>query len=426
MFRQIRNQLYTFTRSIISSIAFYPTFISLGFLVLSMTLLTLENNEVTNLINEIAPTFVLNNAETARAILTTLVGGILSLTVFSFSMVMLLLSQASSNFSPRLLPGLISDKRNQIVLGIYLGTIIFNIIVLTSIHPNSDKYTLHGFSIVLGIILGIFCLGMFVYFIHTISTAIQISSILEKIFKQSKDRINELIEQERKEAETLDTTSDQWEVYQVEEAGYYQDSNLQSALEIVDDLEANLVIIPYKGEYLLPNTNLFAVDKKLDEDAISTIKNLFVFSGEQKADSNYVLGIRQITEVGIKAMSPGINDPGTAVITIDYLTELLSLRLKLDDKEVYESKDSSFKVELRTVDFSQILNQMMASYRQYCKHDFILMEKLILMLKYLRKQETIDESNYDAIEEQLAILKEDVENNMSNSHDRAALIELID
>ena len=94
---KLKNYFLSIYRAVLSSIAFYPAIISLGFLVLAILALTLESNGLTQYLLDNAPFLVINNADTARTILSTFIAGLLSLTVFSFSMVMLILNQASSN-----------------------------------------------------------------------------------------------------------------------------------------------------------------------------------------------------------------------------------------------------------------------------------------------------------------------------------------
>jgi|TARA_R110000737_G_scaffold216770_1_gene233186 uncharacterized membrane protein len=356
--------------------------------------------------------------------LGTLIGGIISLTVFSFSMVMVLLSQASAIFSPRLLPGLISDKRNQIVLGIYLGTIIFNIIVLISILPTGDEYTLNGFSVLMGIVFGVISLSMFVFFIHSISTGIQINNILDKIYDQTKLRIQFLIEQERQESTPIETDKN-WNSLFSKKSGYYQGVNLEGLLTFIEENKLNVLVLPYKGKYLLNNMEIIHYDQQIDEDKKVQLRDFFIYSTTNSVSENYVMGIRQISEVGIKAMSPGINDPGTAVMTIDYLTELLALRMQIDETEVYMCSDGEHKVELTTVDFDELMYQCLAAYRQYCKHDIILMEKIVLMLKYLLIQTYSIESYITTLTTQLKIVESDIRSNIDNETDRDKLIGLI-
>lgn len=424
MLYRIKNRLLEFYLDIVSSIAFYPSIIASGMLFLALGLLSWEDTNVTNFLNEHAAFLVINNAETARTILGTLIGGIISLTVFSFSMVMVLLNQASTNFSPRLLPGLISDKRNQVVLGLYIGTILYNIIVLISILPDGNEYTLNGFSVLIGIVLGIGCLGMFVFFIHTISTGIQINVILDKIYIETKKRLLDQIDQERDVDESLDI-DDNWIMLTSDKTGYFQGVNLDNLLSFVAEHKLNVQIIPYKGQYLLPNMPLIKYSKKLEESQKNQLSQFILYSNKNTTSDNYVMGIRQITEVGIKAMSPGINDPGTAVMTIDFLTELLALRMRIDDHEIYIVPEGKFKIELKTVNFDELIFQCLAAYRQYCKHDLILMEKLILMIRYLLKQACKHEKYYDDLREQLSIIEDDIKSNIQNKVDINKLVGLI-
>lgn len=425
MIQDLKNKFYNIYIAVISSIAFYPTLIAIGITLIAALLLSFEDNETTKFLIEKTPYLVINNADTARSILSTLIGGIISLTVFSFSMVMILLNQASSNFSPRLLPGLISDKRNQVVLGVYIGTIIYNIIILISILPTGDEYTLNGFSVLVGIVLGVICLCMFVFFIHSISTNIQIGQVLDKIFERGRQRILYLIEQERKEAPPLDTDKGDWYTINNENAGYYQGVNLEGLLTLIEKLKVNIVIEPFKGKYLLPDMALMKIDRKLKKEEIKVLTEYLIISSNNNYTENYLVNIKQISEVGIKAMSPGINDPGTAVITLDYLTELLSLRLQLDEIEVYQSDSKEYRVELKTVDFDSLLFQVLAAYRQYCKHDIILVEKMIMMLRYLQTCNNDNDYYKSIIESELENIKEDFSVSIENKFDREKLEHLL-
>ena len=426
MIGSIKNKLITIYQKIVSSIAFFPSLILIGFVILAAIMLSIEDQEMTKFLLDKAPFLVINNADTARSLLATLIGGLLSLMVFSFSMVMMILNQASTNFSPRLLPNLISDKRNQIVLGAYLGTIVYNILILMSILPDGNKYTLNGLSILLGIVLAMICLVLFIYFIHTISNGIQINNILNKIFDQTKNRILFLIEKERQETDAPLINDDQWHYVKSDKAGFYQGINLKGLLEHCENHKVHLKIFPYKGDYQLPMVDVFAITTRFSEEEASRLREYFIYDSSHDVSDNHVLGIKQITEVGVKAMSPGINDPGTAAITIDYMTELIALRMKLREKEIYKKEGGEYTVQLRSVPFKKLMHDMLGAYRQYCKHDIILMEKMIYMLQYLLRQETQSNEYYSVLKNELQIVKEDIEKNINNSADKKILIDSID
>lgn len=427
MIERVRNRLAEVWKRMVSSIAFYPSLITIALFLLSFVMLNIDGPDVTAFLEEHAPFLVLNDADTARAILTTLIGGIISLTVFSFSMVMLLLNQASSNFSPRLLPGLISNRQNQFVLGVYIGTILFNIIILISILPGENKYELKTLSILLGIILGLFCLGLFVFFIHSISTKIQIDHILSKIYRSAKsnllDRISEFdLGDKLNEGEDTEYIS----FVKSARTGYFGGVLVDGLRRFIDDRPGKVRVLVRKGEYVLEDMEVMALSIDIDEEDRKTLEELLMFNTSNNAEDDYYFGIQQITEVGLKAMSPGINDPGTAGRTIEFLTELLSLRMKLPDYYKIETEADETQLIIEDITFKDLLYRTMASYRQYCKHDVIIMNKLLSLLVYLKKAEKLLDSYDEIVNNQISILAQDAETDISNHADKAVLLERVE
>ena len=142
------NKFYSFFNTIEGKIAFYPTLFAFFGLIFSLISLSLENTGISDWLASIYDGFIIESGDTARTILSYLTGGLISLMVFSFSMVMVMLNQASSNYSPRVLPGLISNKNHQYVLGIYLGTIIYNVFITIAIKaPENNNIRIPSFSI---------------------------------------------------------------------------------------------------------------------------------------------------------------------------------------------------------------------------------------------------------------------------------------
>ncbi|MAM19707.1 MAG: DUF2254 domain-containing protein [Christiangramia sp.] len=413
--KQLYNRTISFFNVIESSIAFYPTLLAfLGF-VFAMIMLYLEELGISKYLIEHAPILVVDNGDTAMTILSALISGLISVVVFSFSMVMLLLSQASSNYSPRLLPGLISDKRHQIILGIYLYTILYCIFVLFSIQPTGDKYQVPGFSVLLGIVDMVICIYAFIYFIHNISQSIQISNILQNIFKTAKNRLNDLIDKEEEDHWEFENTDD-WYEYHSETSGYLQNISFTNLIDICVEQDTKFHILPIKGIFVLSGIPLFKSKKELNEETIKKVLSNFNFAREELVADNYTLAFKQITEIIVKAMSPGINDPGTAINGIDYLTELLAIRLrKKDTSHIF--RDDTIYIKMNTADFSDILYNIMASIRTYCKHDITLVQKLLLMFHYLKKQEVENESYNNALDREAKNLIDDAQEAISNEQD---------
>ena len=421
----MKKQFYNILDHIVKlagNIAFYPTLISLGGLLFAFFMYYLESWGISKYLIDNAPLLVINNTETARSLLTTFIGGLISIMVFSFSLVMILLNQASSNFSPRLLPGLISNRRHQIILGIYNSSLLYCIFTLVSITPEGDKYQLPGFSVLLAIIFMTFCLGAFIYFIHSISQQIQVGTILDNIFDDANDRLSRLIKNEKSIEAKFPNTSE-WRIVVAKKSGYFQDVSLKSVASFAKERKVKIEISQIKGTYILKHLPLLSFSgADLDEDAIDELLDYFNFSKNELVEENYVLAFKQITEIALKAMSPGINDPGTAINAIDYLTDLFALRMqKRDSSYLFDDEDDAY-VSIKTVSFEVLMYNVMAALRTYCKHDIIVIQKLFMMLEYLLQYDnSVDPIYKKTINKEIQNLYQDAITNQNNEADLAVI-----
>ena len=141
-----------------------------------------------------------------------------------------------------------------------------------------------------------------------------------------------------------------------------------------------------------------------------------LFSHEELRGENYIYGFRQISEIGIKAMSPGINDPGTALNTIDYLTSLFIILMKKPEWEHLSDVDEKNWARIKNVKFSEVLYNVLATYRLYCKHDITVMRKLMYMLRTLESH-VINSNQMADIRIEMEQLQLDAKSNIENKRD---------
>ncbi|MCB0662183.1 MAG: DUF2254 domain-containing protein, partial [Saprospiraceae bacterium] len=414
---RLKNLLLTVFKNVTRSIAFYPSLIAIFLAFLAFFTLFLEQYGYTEIVYEKLSFLVIYDIDTARTLLSVLIGSTISLTVFSFSMVMILLNQAASYFSPRLLPGLISNKSHQIVLGFYLGTIAYCLLILINISQKPES-NFPGFAVLLAMVLGLTCMGLFVYFIHSISTSIQASNVLRRIYDDTKKDIQDLLNESNEEPDDVKASDiDISETCLVSnQTGYLQNIQSQSLLELAVNHDFKLKMDVARGMFVMEQVPIAYLSKSLDDDMKSEILSCFSFSTRELVRENYVLGFKQITEIAVKAMSPGINDPGTALIAIDYLTELFADRMKVKDQEVLFDKNGTARILFDTVKFRDLLYNVFASLRQYSKHDVVIVQKLLVMLKFLSYQKGLSKYK-DAIKQEIENLMEDAKSAIANKHD---------
>ena len=407
-----------FIANLTGKIGFYPSLFAFGGLLFGFAMLYAEDQGVSSFLIENAPQLVINDADTARTLLSTFIGGIISLMVFSFSMVMILLNQASNNYSPRILPGLISNKKHQNVLGFYIATLIYCILILLSIKPTDNKYQLPGFAVLVGIVLSMLVLALFIYFIHSISEAIQINKIIESIYQKAKTRLEQLIKQTDEDSmQSNFPDTENWHAVEVNRTGYFQTIAVDALLELCENLDCKVEISVPKGTFILKGIPIAKCSKELNEEHQEQLLTCFGFSRSEIVTHNYILGFKQLTEIAVKAMSPGINDPGTAITCIDYLSELFALRLRKKDFSFIANQDNEAVIKLRTIDFKELIYFVFAPLRAYCKHDVVMLHKMLTALYFLLQSDSVLDDAETILINEANLILEDAKTAIENKDD---------
>ncbi len=326
----MHRHLQVILRNVVTSIAFLPALISLLFFLFSVAVIYLELSFPGNgtPLGENVQVLLVKGNDNARQVLGTLIGGVISLTVFSFSMVMVLLNQATSNFTPRIIPGLLTDKRNQFVLGFYIGTIIYCLIIILNVRPGEEHQDTPKFGVLLAMLFGIACLFLFIYFIHLISRKLQIDVIIASAARHSVAAIRKGKREQGAAGRLPDTTG--WYPLCSGEAGYLSEVNEGRLDKICRRHRLQIQMLHAPGVFLSETDAVCKLshdpgdNPRLRNKVLSCLN----FSNEPYGKESYLYGMNQISEVAVKALSPGINDPGSAGIALDYLGHVFGVLLR--------------------------------------------------------------------------------------------------
>ncbi|ARS34984.1 DUF2254 domain-containing protein [Pontibacter actiniarum] len=413
---------------ITTSIGFYPTLISVCFFALALLMLYLETQGLSKSLKDNLPLLIISNGETARLILSTIAGGIISLTVFSFTMVMLVLNQASANFTPRVIPGLISHKSNQSVLGLYLGTLVYTLVVMVNVRSDYYSVPLPGFTIFLAMCFAIICLGFFVYFIHAVSQSIQIESILENIFYVTKRSLEGEIDRDRGTAiPNVFNQQAEWQTLESPTTGYLQSLDTGAVMGLLREYEVVLDFFEPLGSFLVEGVPFARVNKRLPDmkEFTSRLFGHVNFYREERPDVNYIFGFKHITESAVKALSPGINDPGTAIKAIDYLTALFALRMDLTDEKVLYDKDNAGRIHFKHETFGDLYAVSLSPIRLYGKGSVIIVLRLLQLLQSLLHKVGPHPELKPVLYGEAILLIHDADENTENPGDREKINSLL-
>ena len=412
--------------NVLRSIAFYPVLISLGFLFLAIASMRVDGLEVIKSLKENIPNLFIQDYDTAKSILSTLIGGILSLTVFSFSMVMVVLNQASSSFSPRLLPDLISNKKHQIILGIYIGTLLYCIIILISLGAYGVDSSSLGFSTMLAASMGVLCTGIFVYFINTISEAIQIQNIIDRIYNASHNYLNHKIKKTTLTDDVINAIdTDDWTIIFAEKTGYFRGFDAGLLKDSIEKQDNEIFVLPYVNQHIWIGKPVLKIKKSMTKEEKENLLFCITTSPDRHEGDKGIGGMIKLMEIAVKAMSPGINDPGTAIDVIVKLGQLIKEFLHFPPFIIERNDENSCVVIKNIIPASELMRILIQPIRLYSKQDSSVCYILIEVLQFIIEDKDIDSTKKAVVIQELNALRKDIESAIENQTDKERLLALM-
>ncbi len=427
---QAPRKLATHYRAIVSSIGFYPAIIISLLMVFAMLLAAIEYQDWMMRIKDEWPVFFVSDIDTAKTLLSILAGGLISLTVFSFSMVMVVLNNASATLSPRVLPGLITIKAHQYVLGMYLGSIVFTLLTLMNIHKDQEQFNTPALATFFALLLGIYSLVLFVFFIHSISRAIQVDNVLNTLFSQTNKQLESLIAYQSADILKLKPDYQEWYLLPSPNAGYFKGVNTQQLTKLLTEYNLEVVVAVEPGFFCVKGFPYLAISYDIsdNQELCEKINACSVFYIEEYIGDHYSYGLRQIAEIAIKALSPGINDPGTAVKAVDMLSILTIARLHVGDFNytLLNCDSNNPRLWFYEPSLASLLEQNFDPIRHYGCSDPTILVNLIEALKNILFVCDHDSEYTSALYNYVQATVFDAEHNIKNPYERAHINRMLE
>lgn len=366
---------------IVNSIAFYPAFIALLFLVLSFGMIVFDFSEAGKQIKLTLSWLTLKDASTARSIISAIAAGVISLAVFSFSMVMIVLNQAASQMSNRVLDKLIGNRFQQVVLGIYIGTIVYALFLLSTIRDINSGVYVPALSTYLLIAITIFDIFLFIYFLHYITQSVKYEVIIQRICKETNAVLKRSCKLEKEEPETGPLQNDH-HIHAVE-SGIYEGFNALNLVKLCDENDCSVYLMHVPGTFILRGLPLAQLSKPLPDEAREEMRKSIFLHDSETIEENFFYGFRQLAEVAIKALSPGINDPGTAIISLRSLFSLLTYRAHHFPENTIVNDKDQVRIFTNTLSFEKIFEHTILPIWSYGKNDRMIAWELHHLLAQL-------------------------------------------
>lgn len=382
----LNKNIRIYYNKVTESIAFYPALIAIGFLFFSWVMLELDFSTWGKELKSNTTWLSLKDATTARSIIATIAGAIISLTVFSFSMVMIVLNQAASQMSNRVLSSMIGNRFQQTVLGFYIGTIVYALFLLSTIRDITSGVYVPALSIYLLILLTVVDIFLFIYFLDYVTRTVKYETVINRV--QAKTMLNLKQKCSEDEATTASWENLPYVEIKTEQSNYFQGFSESKILTIASNENVYITFLYQQSSFLLKGVPFLRVysNNPIDKEVINEITASIDFYSGQPIDRNADYGFRQLSEIAIKALSPGINDPGTAVIALHSLSDLLSFRIYNNYSEVKMDENKLGRIYIPCTSFKELFTDCMYPIWKYGRTDQyiqIAMSEIIQQLKSL-------------------------------------------
>jgi uncharacterized membrane protein len=412
--------------SLHSSYWFLPSLMAIVAVVLALTMLSLDRN--TNGQWSSIPWIYTGGPDGARAVLSAIAGSMITVAGTAFSITIVALQLASSNFGPRLLRNFMQDTGNQFVLGTFIATFIYCVLVLRTIHGEDYNLFVPQLSVTGGIVLAMVSIGVLIYFIHHASTIIQASHLILEVSRDLHQAIDRLFPQkmghghpELEKTAALSVSVDGTaQPIRATETGYLQSIDDDQLMKTACHHHLLVEVLVQPGEFVVTGTDLARVCslKPIKPPLLKHLRSAFILGRERTEQQDVEFPINQLVEIALRAMSPGINDPFTAIRCIDRLKAGLSQFVQRQIPSAYRYDDQHrLRVIAPSVRFETLAEAAFTPIRQYSCSDLAVTVRLLDAITAIGQ--CTQNSSYQAILQQQAdLILQSSQQALSVEHDR--------
>lgn len=327
----------------------------------------------------------------ARGVLETIAGSMITVTALTFSLTVVTLQLSSSQFSPRLLRTFMRDIRNQAVLAILLATFVFSLTVLRTVRTADDTGSafVPSVAVTVAYLLAVASVAALVWFIQHIVTVIRIGALMPEVRRMSHKLIDEVYPRDHASAVPVDSTVPDSSLGTVEisavRSGFLVALDEKALRRLATEYDALIRVDVSPGDWLLPGVCWARLERtraglggEPEAELAARMDKVLSTSSERTGDSDVRYGLVQLVDIAAKALSPGVNDPTTAVHSLRHLSSLMvDLVHRPGGPRLLHDDDDRLRVVLARPFFADLLEVACGQVRRYGAGDPWVMAALL-------------------------------------------------
>ncbi|QIG52961.1 DUF2254 domain-containing protein [Altererythrobacter sp. BO-6] len=355
-------RLHSFWFALKASYWFYPALFAALAFALALSLMGLDRAGSTEWLNRISWYFPAH-PQGASNMLTVLAGSMIGVASTIFSITIAAVAYASGNYGPRLLTNFMEDKGNQLSLATFIGTFVYAITVLRAVRAEGETATasqafVPQFALLASFGLMIVAVGVIIFFLHHIPASIRINTVLEGIGRGLLSKIAERFPDSNSVSTEMRSTPSGSSVT-ADATGYIRYIEFEELARVVRDSNLRIALAVRTGDFVYAGRILAQSDSDvLSDDIVDSIRGCFSLGGSRTPEQDLEFSIDELVEIALRALSPGINDPFTAINAIHWLgaatAELGQRELR---QEICDDDGTSGRVIPVLDDFGHFVNR---------------------------------------------------------------------
>ena len=371
--------------SLRSSFWFIPSFAVAGAIIFAAVLVLIDIR-YGEYIKRVWPQLLQPEQDGARQILSTIANSMITVAGVVFSVTIVALSLAANQYSPRILRNFMRDRVNQVVLAIFTASFVYSLLVLQAISSEPQPFV-PFFAVWTGILFAILSIGFLILFIHRTAMSIQVSEIMSRIAHESVEALTALQHMANvggsvvDGVEQLDAKS--WHHIASVRSGYVQDIDTEKLFRIACERQVMIRVDNPVGEFVVEGRPIVSVNKPMDDDFAKRVRRLFGISSYRTIEQDPAFGIRQIVDIALRALSPGINDATTAINCIDYLHVILHHVVRMKSAGDIHMDGQSPRLLLPQLDPAHLIDIALNEIRQSAREQVSVLLRLLRLVRQL-------------------------------------------
>ena len=326
-------------------------------------------------------------AEGARALLGAVASSSIGVAGTIFSITIAALSLASSQMGPRLLRNFVRDSRNQFALGIFVGTFAYALVVVRTVRSQDEGAFIPHVAVTGGIVLAIVCVATLVWFVHHIATGINVEKVVDAVHD---DLVQSIKTGTSSSPDFAPVEFERGEAVSVSGSSYLQAIDLESLADWAVKRGAKVKLLVRPGDYVQVGLPVAEV-RPMRDDCVDALERALTFGPQQVTLQDLEFSVRQLAEIAVRALSPGINDPFTAGTVLERLADALCRVAPRFLPTGAVSRDGEIVLVRPVTDYNGLCDAMLHTIRQNAANSgFVLIRMLDVLTKVARVERMTD------------------------------------